>query len=527
VLIAQAKPAQPGWVRALVASVPGAAMALAFTPWAHSIGVWCPSLLSTLALSGLLVLLHAAFKPGYGAWTAWGFGTAWVSGGTFWLYVSLHQFGGLPAWLAVVAIVSLAAALSLYMALLGAAWVRWRRGRWAHDALLFGSLWLLAEAARALILTGFPWAASGYALIDTGLVALAPWLGVYGLAQVWATGVAAVVLATCLRQGLGVALISVCVAGVGVFGMQAVWPSFVQPHGRALSVSLIQGNVPQNEKFEATFQIEALGWHTRQLLQAQGDLVMAPETVIPLLPADLPEGYWRSLVDHFQQGQTAALFGVPFGSFKGGYTNSVAGISSGTRHESGGFYRYNKHHLVPFGEFIPDGFHWFVNLMNMPLGDFTRGPSNAPSFEVAGQWVAPNICYEDLFGEDLAARFTQGPTPPPTIMANVSNLAWFGRDAAIFQHLQIARMRSLEFQRPTLRATNTGATVVIDHLGRVTAEQPRNTQGILRATVQGMRGLTPFVRWAGPHGLWPLILLSTGMVLGLIFSSCRARHPAA
>jgi len=524
VLIAQAKPARPGWVRALVAAVPGALMALAFTPWVHSIDPWCPSLFSSVALAGLLVLLHGATRPLQGAWTAWGFGTAWVTGGTFWLYVSLHQFGGLPGWLAVAAIVSLAAALSLYMAMLGAAWVRWRRGRWGHDALLFGACWFLTEVARALILTGFPWAASGYALIDTNLVALAPWLGVYGMAQVWATGVAALVLAACRRQGFATALISVSVAGVGLLALQAARPSFVQPHGRVLTVSLIQGNVPQNEKFEATFQIEALAWHTRQLMQATGDLVMAPETVVPLLPADLPEGYWEAVVQHFQQGQTAALFGVPFGSFKEGYTNSVAGISRGTRGQAGGIYRYNKHHLVPFGEFIPWGFRWFVDLMKMPLGDFTRGPSNAPSFEVAEQWVAPNICYEDLFGEDLAARFTQGPTPPPTILANVSNLAWFGPDVAIFQHLQIARMRSLEFQRPTLRATNTGATVVIDHLGRITAEHPRNTRGILRATVQGMSGLTPFARWAGPHGLWPLILLSAGILLGLIFSSRKAKH---
>jgi apolipoprotein N-acyltransferase len=238
-LIAQAKPARPGWVRAWVAAWPGALMALAFTPWVHAMGLWCPSLLATLALAGLLVLLHGAHTPGQGAWTAWGFGTAWVTGGTFWLYVSLHQFGGLPSWLAVAAIVSLAAALSLYMALLGAAWVRWRRWQWGHDAFLFGACWFLAEVARALILTGFPWAASGYALIDTGLVALAPWLGVYGMAQVWATGVAALVLAACLRQGFAAALLGVLVAGVGVFALKAAQPSFVQPHGRALTVSLV------------------------------------------------------------------------------------------------------------------------------------------------------------------------------------------------------------------------------------------------------------------------------------------------
>jgi apolipoprotein N-acyltransferase len=167
------------------------------------------------------------------------------------------------------------------------------------------------------------------------------------------------------------------------------------------------------------------------------------------------------------------MLGLPLGSFKEGYTNSVAGLSGAAQSLPGGFYRYNKYHLVPFGEFIPWGFRWFVDMMHIPLGDFTRGLRQAPSFEVAGQWIAPNICYEDLFGEDLAARFVGGATPPPTIMANVSNLAWFGQDMIVFQHLQIARMRSLEFQRPTLRATNTGATVVIDHTGKVTAGHGR------------------------------------------------------
>lgn len=126
-------------------------------------------------------------------------------------------------------------------------------------------------------------------------------------------------------------------------------------------------------------------------------------------------------------------------------------------------------------------------MMNMPLGDFTRGPLVAPSFAVRDQRVAPTVCYEDLFGEELAARFGV-PAEAPTLLANVSNLAWFGESVAIHQHLQIARMRSLEFQLPTLRATNTGATVVIDHRGQVTARLPANTRGVLEAHVQGMQG---------------------------------------
>lgn len=499
-------------------AVAGVLQALAFSPAVAQLTPLAPFLAEGVALAALVSLLHRAGRPAEGAWAAWGFGTVWLVGGTGWMYVSLHRYGGLPAWLAAGAVLLLCAALALYLALAGAAWVRWRRRRWLPDAVLLGALWLLAEAARALIFTGFPWAASGYALVDAPLVALAPWVGVYGMGQVLVTAVSALVLVFALGAGIRTRVLVVGVLAAA-WGLHAWLPplSFVRDHGRPLAVSLLQGNVPQSEKFDAQHVGDALIWHAKQLVAARGDLVVAPETAIPLLPSDLPEGFWAALLKPFQQGQRAALIGVPLGSFEHGYTNSVVGVSRGTLGLDGGVYRYNKHHLVPFGEFIPWGFRWFVDMMNMPLGDFTRGPRNAPSFEVAGQWVAPNICYEDLFGEELAARFTGALTPAPTILANVSNLAWFGEEVAIHQHLQIARLRSLEFQRPTIRATNTGATVVIDHRGVVTDFLAPNTQGVLQAVVQGTTGLTPFARWAGPWGLWPLI----GVALVLIVAATR------
>jgi apolipoprotein N-acyltransferase len=210
-----------------------------------------------------------------------------------------------------------------------------------------------------------------------------------------------------------------------------------------------------------------------------------------------------------------------------GYQNAVVGLVNGqVNGQPGGSYRYAKHHLVPFGEFIPWGFRWFVDLMNMPLGDFSRGPLVAPSLNVRGQRVAPTICYEDLYGEEIAARFTR-PDQAPTLMVNVSNLAWFGEHVAMDQHLQIARMRSLEFQIPTLRATNTGATVVIDGQGRVTDRLPLNTRGVLQATVQGQAGVTPFAWWAGRLGLWPLWGLGLGLASRAAWAARRrSRSPS-
>jgi apolipoprotein N-acyltransferase len=193
--------------------------------------------------------------------------------------------------------------------------------------------------------------------------------------------------------------------------------------------------------------------------------------------------------------------GVPLGDYDHGYTNSVVGLSAG------GAYRYDKFHLVPFGEFVPAGFRWFTEVLNIPLGDFNRGVRRPPSFAVGAQRVAPNICYEDLFGEELALRFNDAATAP-TVMANVSNIGWFGPSEITVQHLNISRMRTREFERPMLRATNTGATAIIDHRGVVTAELAPYTRGVLSGRVEGREGLTPFARWASWAGLWPLVALS-------------------
>jgi apolipoprotein N-acyltransferase len=230
------------------------------------------------------------------------------------------------------------------------------------------------------------------------------------------------------------------------------------------------------------------------------------------LPEQLAPDYWAQLIAPFSQGNRAALIGIPLGSFSQGYTNSVIGLKPGLTEP----YRYDKHHLVPFGEFIPPLFRWFVELMNIPLGDFRRGGLGQASFEWQGERLAPNICYEDLFGEELGARFVD-PDRAPTIFVNVSNIAWFGHTVAIDQHLHISRMRALEFGRPMVRATNTGATAFIDAQGRVVAMLPPHTRGTLEAQVQGAEGLTVYAHLVAAWGLgpaygWVLISLLAALV---------------
>ncbi len=504
----------------------GGLHALALSPWVAGLHAALPAGMQTTALAWLVLTLAGQHTVRAGALVAWLHGSVWLVGATGWMYVSLHHFGGLPAWLSALAVALLCMALSGYLALVGAVWMRCRQGSTWADALLFGALWLLAELARALIFTGFPWGASGYALIDTPWVRLAPWVGVYGMGALWAMLVAGAALGALRGAGAGARQVGKrwlsLLPLMGVTAGLAAWsPSLhTRPHGQPLTVALLQSNVAQDEKFDGRMLGAMLVWHGQQLLQAQADLVVAPETAIPLLPDQLPEGYWEGIRSMFGPGKgRAALIGVPLGSLEEGYSNSVVGLSPDAAQP----YRYDKHHLVPFGEFIPLGFRWFVDMMNMPLGDFSRGPLSAPSFVVKGQRVGPNICYEDLFGEELASRFVHADTAP-TLFANVSNLAWFGDTVAIHQHLQIARMRSLEFQIPTVRSTNTGATVVIDHQGRVVQRMPGQTRGVLVAEVQGQAGVTPYAAWAGRAGLWPLVGLGLLLVGGLGWPALRRRR---
>jgi apolipoprotein N-acyltransferase len=476
-----------------------------------------------LQLLSLAVLAHLVQRE-TSAWRAaaagWLFATAWLCGTFWWLYISMHVYGGLPAVMAAAAVLLLAGFLALYYALACGLYRRLARGTAAAAALLFASLWLLAELLRATLWTGFPWGASGYAHVDGPLSVLARVVGVHGLcfAAAWtAFGLSLLAQRGPLRSWRYWGSVAAALGLLAACNMAAV-PA--PPQGPRLSVALLQGNIPQDEKFEEGTGVPlALAWYSEQLRGAKASLVVAPETAIPLLPTQLPEGYMGALEQHFRQGRQAALIGLPLGSYREGYSNSAIGLRPG----AASVYRYDKHHLVPFGEFVPPFFRWFTRMMNIPLGDFNRGSVAQPSFAWQGELLAPNICYEDLFGEELGARF-RDMAAVPTIFVNLSNIAWFGDTIAIDQHLQISRMRALEFERPMLRATNTGATVVIDRHGRVTHALQRHTRGVLQGEVEGGRGFTPYAQWVSRWGLWPLWILSLGMPL--LFAAWRARAAA-
>ena len=466
--------------------------------------------LQLLAMALLALMLQTSRNWRQAAWMGWLFALAWLGAAVGWTFVALNTYGGLPTLLSLLAVFAFAGLMALLYAAACGAFVAIEAGHTHWAAAIFAAFWMLAELARGSWLSGFGWGASGYAHVDGPLAGYAPWLGVYGLCALSAWLGMTMVRVVRLRGGWA-ELRSLALALV-VLGLPAliswVTPPWSQPSGE-LSVTLLQGNISQDEKFEAGSGIPlALQWYGEQLQKSQTSLVIAPETAIPLLPQQLPPDYWPALQHRFASGQQAALIGIPLGDYQQGYTNSVLGLKPAQTPD----WRYDKQHLVPFGEFIPQFFKWFTALMNIPLGDFNRGaPMQAP-FVWQGQKLATNICYETLFGEELAAQFSE-PTLAPSIFVNISNLAWFGNGLAMNQHLQIARMRALEFERAFVLSTNTGVSAIIDHRARVLSALEPDTRAVLVGQVQGRVGVTPYAWWVARFGLWPLCLLALALVL--------------
>lgn len=474
---------RPSLIGMGVAALMGASSLLSFEPLG-----WWPLQFVSLAYLFYQVGLGSSVRRA--TLLGWAFGFGWSIGGMHWLYIALNRFGGLPAVLAAIAI----ALLGLYMGLFGAfatgvaAWFRKRFTLpvWAYLLVALPVMWGVSEWMRGWVFTGFPWAAAGYAHNTAPLGGYAPIVGVYGI------GVLAAVCAGCLAhltqprrraQTVGLFIFVLAVGGLLRF------VDWTHPAGQPISVRLVQGDISQDEKFSAEHLYGILVRYRDLITAKPADLVAAPETAIPVFPRQLPPGYLDELKAFSAKSGSWLMFGIPFEDGPLTYSNSVAGIGP-----QGQGYRYDKHHLVPFGEFIPTGFRWFTDMMQIPLGDFTRGGAVQAPFAVKDQYVQPNVCYEDVFGEEIAKQLRDNPHPA-TLLLNVSNLAWYGESVAIPQHLQISRMRSLETGRPMLRATNNGATAVIDGKGRVQQVIPYYRQGVLEAQVQGMAGTTPYIRF--------------------------------
>jgi apolipoprotein N-acyltransferase len=521
----------PRW-HYLVALAAGAANTLSFAPTPH--GGWLELVIFAFFFAWLT--RTTGWKSAALTGGAFGFGN-FVTG-VWWLYVSMHYYGGMAAPLAGAAVVLFTLYLAVYPALASGVWSfcagHARNGAlddkpfsptW-HGAFAFASAWAVSEWLRGYVFTGFPWLASGYAQVDGPLAGFAPVAGVYGVGWMLALVAALIVQAVVrvlepaeARKGASrvarVAPAAVVAVALIAAGMLLPLVTWTIPANAPLNVRLLQGNVKQEMKFEEAGMVAAINEYQQMITAKPADLVVTPETAIPVLIQELPVPFAQAVRQFSDTTGSSILFGAIGGTITPegrvvDYTNSLFGITPGSRE----LYRYDKHHLVPFGEFIPWGFRWFVAMMNIPLGDFARGAPVQKPFLVHNQPVAVDICYEDIFGEEIARSIRESDTPAG-VLVNSTNLAWFGDTIALDQHLQIARMRSLETGRPMLRATNTGTTAAIDAHGKVLARLAPYTVGSIDVTVQGTSGNTPYVTSGNNTVLAvSLFLLAFGFAFG-------------
>lgn len=473
------------------------------------------ALTATLQVAGLAAFLVFISRVENTHGLAWLYASTWLSGSVAWLYIALHVYGHLHAILSIAAILILCGGLALYYsAVIWASQKIKNQARPFYGVLVLAAGWTMAEMARAQWLTGFPWAAIGYAQINSYLSYLAPWVGVYGV------GFASVVLAAVLALLWGKKSIQHRALAVAMLFLLIVPAKrSEQENQNELRFTMLQANIAQDLKF-ASGREEALHWYKQELLQSKADITVLPEIAIPYFQSDLPETYWQAVEDKFKNKQQAAVVGMPTKNAANEYGNSALAFGM-----TAGPHQYDKYHLVPFGEFTPKAMKWFTQSLDLGMADFVRGSQQPDPMVWRGYKLAVNICYEDLFGEELAKRFVLAEDKVPDILVNISNIAWFGNNYVVDQHLNIARMRSLEFNRPTVRATNTGGTSIISAQGKITGLLTPYTRGVLTGTVAiGSKEISPYAYWAGHWGLKPLWLFCMGIWVMAYWSYKKKRE---
>jgi apolipoprotein N-acyltransferase len=472
----------------------GAATVLAFAP----AGLY-PVALVTFAVL-VHFWMHAA--PGRAFRSGYAFGLGMFGAGVSWVYVSLHNFGGMPLPLAALATLLFCAFLALFPAAAGWLQARIPASPAVRGCLLIPSAWVLLEWLRGWIFTGFPWLSAGYAAVGWPAQGYAPLTGVFGLSFLTVSLAGMAWLA--YRRAL---LFLVPFAALLAGGEALRHLEWSQPAGAPVSVALLQGNVAQEMKFRPERYARIRETYARLAEETRARLIVLPETAIPRFYDRIEPEYLERLEAAAKRNGGDLLLGVPYRTSAAEYFNSAISLGAAPRQA------YHKSHLVVLGEFVPPGLGWLLHLVNIPLSDFSRGATEQPPLEVAGQRVAVNICYEDAFGDEIARRL-----PEATLLVNMSNVAWFGDSLAPAQHLQIARLRAIETGRMHLAATNTGITAAIDRDGRVLARLPQYREGRLEIVAQGYRGSTPYAHYTD----WPVVAISLLVLALAAFVARRA-----
>lgn len=442
------------------------------------------------------------------------FGIGYFATALWWLYISLHDVGGMNSILSCVAVFLLSAYVSLYFAGATLALGLFKNQR--LKGLFLASSWVLIEYLRGEIFTGFPWMGLAESQVNGPFAMIAPIFGGLGC-----TFLTVYVSWQILKLRISFVPSFISIALVGLVAILSNQWSFTHAVGKPISVELLQGNFSQSLIFRPEGIQKQINFYQQAMLQSKTELTLAPETAFPWPESNLPKELIQNLQEHSDETGGNLLFGIvgsnPNDADGREYSNRAIGLAPQSLP-----YRYDKDHLVPFGEFIPPGFRWFVDAFSVPLSDFSRGGNQQANFTIVRKDqktlnAAITICYEDVFGGELASRIRNN-HQPTNLLINLTNLAWFGRSQAPTQQLRLSQLRSLETGLPALRATNTGITAVLGPDGKVLKFAPEFTQTSLNAVVQAYDGITPYVAW----GNFPILTISCLLLIWGFISQRRS-----
>ncbi|MDO6428248.1 apolipoprotein N-acyltransferase [Thalassotalea sp. 1_MG-2023] len=450
------------------------------------------------------------------------FGVGWFSAGISWVHVSIAEFGGMPLVVSVAIMFLLCLYLAIYPALALfltakiSVLIRTRIQWW-----LLAPIWLFTEYLRSVVLTGFPWLSIGYTQIDAPVATLAPMIGEIGLSFIilFVAGLTADFITAKKKQYI--VLPSALLAIVVWYSQTIEW---VTVTGQSKRVALVQGNIAQSIKWEPEQQWPTmLKYLDLSRKHYEAEIIIWPESAIPAIETMSSTQEFLDIANQSASMNNAAIItGIINYHFESKqYFNSLVVLGNeAANDQQGGYYynhknRYDKNHLLPIGEFVPFGdlLRPLAPFFNLPMSSFTRGDYVQQNLIAHDTHLLALICFEIAFADQLRANFSAN----SDFLLTVSNDAWFGNSHGPHQHMEIARMRALEFGRPLLRSTNTGITAITNHLGEITSILPQFTQDVLKQDVALVTGLTPYSRF----GNTPLYIVSLLIVLCALIRNLR------